>query len=59
MKTYAVTVYPYASQEGTIRVPDDIPEEKVGQYIHDHFNDIALGEVSLDYKGTDIEFDKE
>jgi hypothetical protein len=54
-----VTVYPYASQEGTIQVPDDIPEEKVGQYIHDHFNDIALGEVSLDYKGTDIEFDKE
>ena len=55
MKTLFITALPYATQEGTLEVPDDLPENEYKNYVNEHFNDIEFGEPSLDYAGTDIE----
>ena len=52
MKTYEFTTTPYATQYGTITVPDDV--EVTEDYIREHWNDVKLGEPDLDYAGTDI-----
>ena len=59
MKTYYVTAYPYASQTGTIKIPGNLSHKEVEQYISDHFDEIDFGEPSLDYAGTDFDFDCE
>ena len=51
-----VTALPYAVQEGTIQVPMNIVgEEDVKQYILEHWDEVSLGEVDLDYKGADFD----
>ena len=58
-KRYWVAVQPYASQNGTIMVPADIPADEVDTYISEHFGEIEFGEPQLDYKGIDYEFGEE
>lgn len=50
-----ITAQPFATQYGTIEVPDGLSEEEVREYVNDHFNDIEFDEPDLDYAGTDIE----
>lgn len=52
MKTYNFTASPYATQSGTITVPDDVTVTE--DYIRDHWNEVKLNEPDLDYAGTDI-----
>lgn len=52
MKTYHFTATPYATQSGTITVPDDVTV--TDEYIRDHWNEVKLGTPDLDYRGTDI-----
>ena len=53
--TKTITAQPFATQYGTIEVPDELSEEEVREYVNDHFNDIEFDEPDLDYAGTDIE----
>lgn len=52
-----ITAYPYASQTGTLNVPDDC--ENVEEYISEHWNSIDFNSPDLDYKGTDFDFEIE
>ena len=57
-KTYFITAYPYAVQNGVlIGVPDDVKDIK--EYINEHWNSIRWSDVDLDYCGTDYEFEEE
>ena len=55
VKTLCVTATPYATQYGTIDVPEDLPEDEYEEYVHNHFGDIKFGEADLDYAGTDLD----
>ena len=55
MKVLEITATPYATQYGTIEVPDDLPEEDYKKYVTEHFDDIKFGEPDLDYAGTDLD----
>ncbi len=59
MKTLGITASPYATQYGTIKVPDDLPEDKYKSYVDDHFDKIKFNEPDLDYAGTDLEIEEE
>ena len=60
VREVCVTVHPYATQYGTIGVPERCQtEEEIRQFIDEHFDWIAFGEPDLDYKGTDFEFYEE
>ena len=52
MKIYDFTATPYATQHGTITVPDDVVVTE--DYIRDHWNEVKLDEPELDYRGTDL-----
>ncbi len=52
-----VTAYPFATQYGTIDVPDDV--EDVREYIDENFDEIKFGEPDLDYCGTDWDYERE
>ena len=52
-KTYLVTAFPYAVQNGKITVPDDVID--VNKYIKNHWNGIEFNEPDLDYFGTDFD----
>lgn len=55
-----LTLYPYATQHGTLDVPTSITDEdKIQKYISEHFSEIKLSKVELDYKGTDVDFYEE
>lgn len=57
MKKICVTAYPYATQTGSIPVPESVDSfEELRAYILEHFDEIDFGEPELDYAGTDIEF---
>lgn len=56
-KTYLVIAYPYATQSGTITVPDNTND--VNEYIKDHWDDIEFDEPDLDYCGTDFDIEEE
>ena len=56
MKKILVTAYPYATQSGTINVPDSLPTEKeIQDYVREHWDDIEFSEPDLDYCGTDFD----
>ena len=55
MKELTIVAYPYASQTGTLYVPDHIPPEDYEQYVEDHFRDIIFQDPELDYRGTDFD----
>jgi hypothetical protein len=55
MKILYVTALPYATQEGTLEVPDDLEEKDYTDYVWSHFGDVNFSEVNLDYAGTDLE----
>lgn len=55
---YHITASPYATQYGTIEVPDTVPENEVDEYIELHWGDIKFDEPELDYAGTDYEIEK-
>ena len=57
MKNVCVTAFPYAVQYGDIKVPDNLKDNEIKQYIQDHWNDIKFGKPDLDYCGTDFEID--
>lgn len=58
MNKIYVTAYPYATQTGSILVPETVNSvEELREYIREHFDEIDLSEPELDYAGTDIEFD--
>ena len=56
MKNIEVLAYPYASQIGTINIPDSVKPENMEAYIREHRDEIKFGEPELDYRGTDFEF---
>lgn len=56
---YWVQAYPFASQDGYIDVPADIPANKVENYIRENFDDIEFEEPDLHYGGTEFEFGEE
>jgi hypothetical protein len=50
-----VTAHPYATQYGTIHVPDDtINPEK---YIREHWDDIIFKAPDITYYGTDFDYE--
>lgn len=58
MKRYSVTAFPYATQDGSIWVPEEIVkkgEKHVREYISDNWNDIDFSDPDLDYAGTDFD----
>lgn len=59
-KTINVTMYPYAVQYGTIKVPNEISESndesKIKEYITEHFTEIEFEDAELDYGGTDFDY---
>lgn len=58
-KTINVTMYPYAVQYGTIKVPNDFDESdesKIKDYITEHFTEIEFEDAELDYCGTDFDY---
>ncbi len=58
MKTLFVRALPFATQSGSIEVPDNLPKEQYDEYVQQHFNDISFDEPDLDYCGIDIEIDE-
>ncbi len=55
-----VTAYPFATQGGTIQVPDNVKGyENVSAYIDEHWNEIDFNQPELDYGGTDFDFEEE
>lgn len=59
MKTLGITASPYATQYGTIEVPDDLSEDQYQSYVSDHFDEIKFNAPDLDYAGTDLEIEEE
>lgn len=58
MAKVSLQLFPYATQSGTIEIPDGMKKEsEIYDYIFEHFNEIVLDKVELDYCGTDIEID--
>lgn len=55
MKTVTVTASPYATVYGSIKVPDNITENNVKEYVKEHFNEIKFGTPDLDYAGTEFD----
>lgn len=56
----AVTAHPYAYQQDTIEVPDDLTtEEEIRTYIEGNLDQVDFQEPDLDYIGTDFEIDFE
>lgn len=53
VREVSVTAYPYASVEGTIKVPATV--EDVASYIAEHFNEICFSEPQLDFCGTEMD----
>lgn len=58
MTKVSVEAYPYAYQYGEIEIPDYIEEDDYRNYIVKNWNNIEFGEVSLDYCGTDFDYEK-
>lgn len=60
MKKAYITAFPYATQEGTLEIPENIKTlKKTEEYIREHWNDIDFNDVDLDYAGTDFDFECE
>lgn len=54
VKNVEVCAYPYATQIGTIQVPNETTDVK--EYITNHWNEIEFRETELDYSGTNFEY---
>lgn len=55
-----ITAYPYATINGDLEVPDDVmngSDEKLHDYICNHWDEIKFGEADLDFQGCNYEFD--
>lgn len=57
MEEIMITAYPYATQSGTLKVPEGLNEEQKREYISDHWNEISFSEPDLDYCGTEFDID--
>lgn len=60
MAKIEVTAYPYATVYGDLEVPDDVmngSDDKLHEYIENHWNEIQFGDTDLDFQGCDYEFD--
>lgn len=60
MSKLHITAYPYATIDGDLEVPDDVingSDEKLHDYICDHWEEIEFGEADLDFRGCDYEFE--
>lgn len=60
MKRFLIKAYPYATQFGSIDVPDEIADnmDAVFYYINDHFDEVSFSKPILNYSGTDFEFEE-
>ena len=56
-KTISVTAYPYASQTGTIKVPEELQGVQIDNYILKHWEDIEFNGPDLDYAGIDFDWE--
>ena len=56
-KTLTITAFPYATQYGTLEIPDDLPENRFRDYVNEHFGEIKFGAPDLDYAGTELEIE--
>lgn len=55
-RKYYITCYPYAVQYGSIRIPKDVPEEDIQEWIVDHWNEIKFDKpAEIDYEACDFE----
>lgn len=55
-----ITAHPFTKINGDLEVPDDVmngSDEKLYDYISDHWKEIEFGEADLDFHGCDYEFD--
>ena len=64
MKRVDFYIAPYVLERGYLfNVPDEIfyrqDEEALREYLFQHFDEVELEEVERDYRGCEIEFDKE
>ena len=59
MKSGIITTYPYATQTGSLNVPENLDEKATRKYISDHWDDIQFNDVELDYAGTEFDVDDE
>ena len=57
MKEITIIAYPYATQTGSLMIPDNLNEQEARQYISDNWDNIQFNEPELDYCGTDFDFD--
>ena len=51
----SVTAYLYATQYGTIEIPDEIPKNELEDYVANHWEDIDFYPPELDYSNADFE----
>lgn len=58
-KTICITAYPYASQTGTIEVPEDLQSDEIEKYIINNWGDIKFNNPDLDYGGTDFDWSED
>lgn len=59
MTKYIITSRPYATQTGTLEIPDDVSGDAIYEYAEDHWYEIDFGEPNLDYGGTDFDMEEE
>lgn len=59
MKTINVTSFPFATQWGSVEVPEYLKDPmEIRDYIVEHWDDIKFGEPDLDYCGADFEIEE-
>ena len=57
VKAVGVQAYPYASQHGVIRVPENLNDEQIKDFVRDNWDLVHFEPAELDYCGTDFELD--
>lgn len=55
--TIHITAFPYATQHGTLKVPGNITQAEVDEYIADHWDEIEFDEPELDYECIQVEWE--
>ncbi len=54
-KTKHIRAFPFVTQDGTIEIPEDLPDGKLKEWVWDHWDEIRFGDPETDYAGTDFE----
>jgi len=60
MKDITITVFPFVSQTGSLKVPDELKtREEIKDYIDEHWDEIDFEpryQADFDYSGADYDF---